>query len=80
MAILKAADIVVGGRYRGLHPIKVNQYHRTMWDDREVVWVGPSTVEYQYPAQSLARNTVSMDNFLKWAGRMLGPEEGSDVK
>lgn len=87
MAILKVEDVIIGGRYRALHPMVVQQQFRDVWDDREVLDIlgaNPGRgriVHYKFPGKHLYElGYCSLDNFLKWAGRQLREGEASDVK
>ncbi len=80
---LDEKEIMVGGRYRGRKPVKVTAQFRDVWDDRTVTWIAPNrlAVEYTFPHGSqISRAVTQMKDFLAWTGRVMGGEEGSDVK
>lgn len=81
--MLDESLVQVGGRYRGRSPVKVRGQFRDLWDDRTVVWIGPSRLALEYEVAhgtQTKKQGLTMSEFLEWAGRVLGEEEGSDVK
>ncbi len=80
---LKPDDIEVGAIYRAKQPIKEHGTFRDLWNDRIVTWLDQKreTVAFNHASGSRTLSAqMPMPVFLKWVGRRLGPEEGSDVK
>ena len=73
--------VQVNARFRGRKPIKVQLQHRDVWDDRRVHYITPNRQAVTYQKEGATHfHTTTMDKFLAWVMRPLGPEEGSDVK
>lgn len=60
-------DLKVNRCYRGKHPAECNGYV----NDRQIVWIGWNTLQYDGPAVRIGmrRPTVDIDKFLAWADR-----------
>jgi hypothetical protein len=75
-AALRPQDIQVGRCYEAKRPRRVGLFS-SVWNDRAVLWVSPfgTQVQYDSPTVSLGRHypRVSMEQFLKWAGRDVTP-------
>jgi len=66
---LKPEDIKVGHCYEAKKPAPVGLYG--LINDRQIIYIGSQSVQYDSPS---VRNgghypSISMEKFLKWAGR-----------
>lgn len=77
---VKTMELKAGRTYRAKNPRRAGTFGRLV-NDRAVIWVGSTTVQYDGPAVPIGGRypTVSREKFLAWAARdvtdELPPEE-----
>jgi len=73
---MEAKEIIIGHFYRAKKPIKCADGG---FNDRRVLWISEDHTKVQYDSYSvgIGRNypTISMEMFLKWAGKEITKEE-----
>lgn len=70
---LTAKDIQVGRCYEARRHRRYARLFADVWNDRQVLWINPLRTQVQYDSPTVADGRhyprVSMEAFLKWAGR-----------
>lgn len=64
-------ELQVGRTYRAKRPAAAGSLFSPLVNDRTVVWVGSTTVQYDGPSVAFGRKRpiVSIEQFKKWASR-----------
>ncbi len=64
------SDIQVGRVYRSKKPKAIGIFD-PLYDDRQILWIGSTTLQYESPTVKIGRKypTVDIDKFLKWGDR-----------
>lgn len=68
---MEKIDLITGHVYEAKRKKECGDIFNPVWNDRQIVWIGPFLVQYDSPTVTNGRKypTVSIDAFLKWAKR-----------